>query len=200
MGSIQVTNSSSENTLYIDVDKGDRFNSLAKWVFTPSEVKSIGEEDIVVGEDFALPNSLRSGQATVTESDIDSLSSLDKKNFLASGLDIVYKVTSQAVTNKKVMNHDTTNNTVGFPTVAGSRPLGISRQDGTSGATIRVKKAGTATVVCGGTVASGDNLISDTTGRVTASTTVGKWMVGTAPSDGTTGQELSITVDIKQIV
>jgi len=200
MANIQVTNASSENTLFIDVDKGDRFNRLAKWVFNPSEVKSIGEDTIDDSADFALPDALRSGQATVTEADMDSLTSLDKKNFLASGLDIAYHVTSQAVTNKKLMQFDSTNNKVGFPTVAGNKPLGVSRQDGTSGATIRVKKAGTVTVVCGGTVTSGAKLIGDTTGRVTASTTAGLWQIGKAPSDGTTGQELSVSVDIKQIV
>lgn len=199
MGSIQLTNSSSEAKLLLDVDKGDRFNREAKWVFDPSEVKSIGEEEISVSEDFSLPDALRSGMATVTESDIDSLTDLSVKNFIAGGLDIVYKATGEAVTNKKIMELDSTNNTVGFPTALGSKPLGGSRMDGTTGAVIRVKTAGNITVVCGGTVSADDKLVGDTTGRVVASTVAGKWQIGVAPSDGTTGQELTVAIDIKQI-
>lgn len=198
MGSIQVTNATGAK-LFIDVDAGERTNRYAKWVFNAGEVKSIGEEEIVVGVDQALPDALRSGQATVTESDIDSLSSLPVKDFLASGLDIGYKVSNGALLNKRIVMLDSTNNKVQYVTAQGVKPYGGLRQDSTNGVNARVKTAGTITVECGGTVTSGAYLVSDTTGRAVASTTTGDWIIALAGSDGTTNQQISVTVNIKQI-
>lgn len=199
MSNIQVTNSSATAKLFLDVDQGDRFNRIAKWVFEPSEVKSIDEDDIVVNVDQSLPDSLRSGQATITEADMDSLTNGPKRSFLASGLDISYEVATSPVVNKRVVQFDSTNNKVRYVTAQGGKPLGGTRQDGTTGAVIRVKTAGSVTLSSGGTVTSGSKLVSDTTGRVVSSTTIGDWQVGLAPSDATVGQELSVSLDIKQI-
>lgn len=199
MGTIQITNTSSQAKLFIDTDKGDRFNQYAKWVFTPSEVKGINEEEIDITADYQLPNALRSGQATLTETDVDSLTDLNKKNFLMSGLDTVYKVTSAAVVNKRLVKLDTTTNKVAYVGTLGDKPFGATKKDGTTGETIRVKNGGTVTVNAGGTITSGSKLVSDTTGRAVVSVVAGLWQFGKATSDATTGQDLTIALDIKQI-
>ena len=199
MANIQLTNPSTEETLYIDVDKGDRFNTYAKWVFDPSESKSIDEDEIDINTDFALQDALTSGNLTVAEADLEDLTYTDKKNFLGSGIGVSYKFAGEDITINTIVALDSTNNTIGYVVAEGDAIFGVARATGTTGQSIRVMTSGTATVVLREDVSEDDYLVSDTTGGAVASTTVGEYAIGQASADGTTDSEQDITVSLSVI-
>jgi hypothetical protein len=188
MALIKFTNPSTENTLHIDCDLGDRFNRYsAKWVFAASETKSIDEANIDPSTDQPLADALRSGQLTIVESDLDNLTGLHVKDFLASGLDVGYYTGAASLTSGRLVAYDTTAGTINYVATLGDAILGIANQDGTLNVETRVKTSGSFTGSAGGAITKGSYLISDTTGRLVVSTVNGKHSVGIAPSDQTTG-------------
>ena len=199
MANIQLTNASSEDTLYIEVDKGDRFNRYAKWVLDPSEVKSVDEAEVDITTDFALQTALSSGKMTITESDLEDLSYTDKKNFIGAGIGVIFKNAGVTITANRIVALDTTNNTIKYVTTQGDLPFGVSRASGTTGESIRVMTSGTPTLLLREDVEEDDYLVSDTTGGAVISTTVGDYAIGQASADGTGDTEQDITIAIAAI-
>lgn len=191
MALIQMTNTSDVDTLHIDIDKGDRYNRYsAKWVFAPSEVKSIDEADVEVGVDQPLVDALLSGQLSITETDLDSLTELEVKQFLAAGVKNKYYTAGEDLVADRLVAYDSTNGTIGYPAASGDETVGVLQADATSGEYKRVK-FGSVTGYAGGSITSGDKITTDTTGRLITTVTDGDIYVSTATADYTTGQAIT---------
>lgn len=184
----------------VDADLGDRDNTYTQFSFAASETKYIDEADInpymggsVLGR--GLPNSLASGKLTVTEANIDNLTRVEVKNYVASGLGIHYYYSLSTTTNKYIVTLDTDNGKLTYDTALGLNPnLGVARQDGTADQYIRVMTSGTATVVAGETLVAGDKVAGFTDGTAKKVTAVGKYYVGTVTVGNTVGLDCTITV------
>jgi len=193
MATIKMTNPSDEKTVYIDNDAGDRENRYAIAVFSPSETKSIDEADIPSTSSFA--DALKSGDLELdAETDIDSLSSVSVKNFLAGGLYQKYFYAGEALAENRIVHLDTTEGKIMYPSAIGELPVGVTAQDATLGEYIRVQNAGTLTIESAGTIAVGDKVVGDSTGRGLASTTVGHYYIGECTVGGGTGENINVTM------
>lgn len=196
---IKFTNTSDEAFLFLDVDKGDRENTYSKWTLNPEEERGIGEDEIQPTTDFSLISGLKSGMLSIDLEELDELESMEKKNFIGSGVGVVYKNSSGNLDKAHIVALDTEENEVGFVSTAGDMPYGVLMADGSTGLPVRIKYEGYADVPVHGAVTSGDKLVSNTSGKAIASSTPGLWQIGEATSDATTGDIITIQIDIKQI-
>lgn len=207
MALLIVTNPSTTQTVKIDVDSGDRDNRYAKFSVDKSSNLAIDEADMnpFIGEGaeaHSLPQALESGMLTITESALDSLVSLNIKNWVAKGLGIHYYTSGTTVTNKNIVRLISATGVLALPTGSGTEQcLGVARQDGTSGQYIRVmtKEGNLATVTAGEAIASGAKVAGNTSGQAVAVTTKGKWYIGTAQASAGSGADLSIKISIGQV-
>lgn len=199
MALLKFTNPSSTATVVIDVDSGDRDDRYSKFRIAPSGTICIDEADVnpYIGEGAecnSIPYSLKSGILTVTESDIDNITDLTKKNFIASGLGIKYFYASTSVVAKNVCVLDS-NGKLAFDATAGnSVNLGVVRKDSSTGEYVRTYVDAVATVVAGETITAGDKVAGSSNGSVKKVDKVGQYYVGTALASATIGQQFSITV------
>jgi hypothetical protein len=201
MAKLILVNSSSTIVRNLDSDRGDRENTYAQWTIAGGATLAIDEADIMVPFDKCIPNALAEGQVTTTESALDDIVDLGKKNFIASGLGLHYYNTGGALlkANRAVYATPATGN-IDYPASSGGTVTGIVRQDGTGTTTyVRVQTSGSTTVELGGTVASGDYLGSDTTGRAIAVTATGAKSFGRAPSAGSAGETKTVTLSFKTL-
>ena len=184
----------------IDADVSERDNTYTKFSFAAAETKYIDEADInpFAGESVmakGLPNALGAGTLTVTEADIDDLTILPVKNFIASGLGIKYYYAGGSVTNKYIVVIDTTTGKVGYDSALGATTqLGVLRKDAVLNDYVRVKTSGSATVVAGETLVVGDYVAGYTDGTAKKVTATGKYYVGVVTTGATVGGDAVITV------
>lgn len=200
MALLTFTNPSITNTVVIDVDAGDRDDRVSKFRIAPSGTAIIDEADVnpYIGEGTecnSLPASLTAGILTVTEANIDNYTDLTKKNFIAGGLGLKYYYAGGSLTNTYIVVQSTSTGKVGYDGTLGSRPnLGVVRKDATADEYVRVKTSGTASITAKGVLTSGCYVAGDTDGKGTKVTAKGKYYVGTALSDATANQVISITI------
>jgi len=200
MANLILVNASSTADVYLDSDRGDRENTYAQWVIEGGATLAIDEADIRVPFDRTIPQSLKEGIVTTTESALDALTRLDVKNFVAEGLGLKYYNTNSVLlkANRAVYATPATG-FIAYPSASGGAVTGIVRQDATGSTTyVRVQTSGTTTVELGGTVAEGDYLMSDTTGRAITATS-GKASFGVAPSAGAVNDTKSVVLSFSTV-
>jgi len=195
MANLILVNSSSSIVRNLDSDRGDRENTYAQWTIAGGGTLAIDEAEIRVPFDKSIPQALKDGQVTTTESALDALTRLDVKNFVAEGLGLKYYNTNSVLlkANRAVYATPETG-FIAYPSADGGTVTGIVRQDATGSTTyVRVQTSGSVTVELGGTVAQGDYLMSDTTGRAIVATS-GKKAFGVAPSAGAVNDTKTVTL------
>ncbi len=199
MSSIKINNSDSVAYLEIFKDQNQGGGRFVEWIVPPGGPLSIDEGDIDPIVHQGLADALRSGQATIIESDLDSLTSLEVKNFLAKGLDLDYKACGASVSNGNAVGLDTTAGTISKVSANGNQPYGVVHQDGTTGQYIRVKVAGNVTAVAGANIVPGDKLEARTDGKVYPVTTAGHWYLGISASTVSSSASVTFKVNIGKI-
>lgn len=199
MASIKINNSDSIAILEIFKNQNTGLGRFVEWTVPAKGPLSIDEGDIDPINHQGLQDALRSGQATIIESDLDSLTSLEVKNFLAKGLGLDYKACGAPVSNGNVVGLDTTANTISKVVANGNQPFGVTRQDGTTTQYIRIKIAGNVTAVTGANIATGDKLETYTDGKVYPATTKGHWYLGIAAGAITIGNSITFKINIGQV-
>lgn len=204
MATIKLKNPSAVNTVLIDVDPNDRANRYASFKLEPSETKSIDESDInpALATCSAFADGLEGGIIEViAETDIDSLTMLEVKNFLASGLGQKYYYSSSISSADRIFALDSTAGTAGFMTAIGQEPLGVLQTSSTVGSYNRIatKTGKVVTVNSAGTVTAGDYVGGDVTGRALTVSTSGQYYLGTAVTGGTTGADITVEIGIGSI-
>lgn len=212
MANLTLTNASATQYLKIDVDAGDRENRYARWTIAPSGVQTIDEADInpYIGtypETHSLPSALYEGMATIVESDLDNIVDISKKNFVGKGLGLHYGTLGEdIVANRIVIIADATTGYIWLPTAGdgAEQIVGVTRQDGTTGQYVRLKcwptaADATVTVKAAETIAAGDKVCGDTNGEaVVVPTTADLWYLGVCTVGGGTGEDITVSINIKQ--
>ncbi len=204
MATIKFKNPSAVNTMIIDTDSGDRVNRYGKFKFSPSETKSVDEADInpALESCSAFADALTSGQlALIAETDMDSLSMLDVKNFLASGLGEKYYYQGNDVSANRILALDSTAGTAGFMTAIGQEPLGVTATAMTTAdyKRLHILTGKTVTVHSAGTIATDDYVGGDSTGRGLKVSTSGKYYIGKCVTGGGTGANITVKIGIGKI-
>lgn len=186
MAKLILVNSSSSETVLLDSDRGDRQNRYTVWTITGGNTLAIDEADIILPFDDTIPKALDSGQVTTTEANLNDIVDLKTRNFVADGLGIHYYESNGILVGNRAVVVDGTNGKIGYVSASGDAITGILRTDTTDGQYDRVMvKAGkTVTVELGGTVAEGDYLASDTTGRAITTVTAGNYSFAVATASG----------------
>lgn len=187
--------------LFVDVVNPIGTGRHAKWTFNYATVKSIDEGEIDVTTDQPLLDAVEDAKLLMTIGDVDSVADLGVKNFLASAMGFVYKVSSGTNTAKLIVKLDDTTGLTAYVAAAGNRPFGVVAATVTTGLPVRIKTKpfSTATVTCNGTVAVGDRVRARTDGKCETTTTKGDWILGTAVTGGT-NTDITVTINIRQIV
>jgi len=200
MANFIITNPDAQNTFLLDSDRGDRVNRYTEWIVNASSSLAIDEADIVIPFDQTIPDSLKSGQLTTVENDLDNLTKNGVKNFIASGLGIQYFISTGILKGNRAVYVTPATGNMAYPNPAGSTVTGILRSDSTNGQYMRVAvtEGTSCTIELGGSVAEGDYLMSDTTGRAITATS-GKKAFGVAPSAGTVNQTKTITLSFSTV-
>ena len=188
------------DNLFVDVVNPIGTGRHAKWTFNYNTVKSIDEGEIDVTTDQPLLDAVTDGKLLMTITDVDSLSDLGVKNFLASSMGFEYKVASGTNTAKLVVKLDDTTGQTAYVAAAGDQPFGVVAATVTTGNPVRIKTKpfSTVTVTCNGAVAVGDLVRARTDGKCETTTTKGDWVLGTALTAGT-NTDISVQIDIKQV-
>lgn len=194
MALLIMTNPSSTNYVKVSSDRGDRVNRYTLFTVSPAVNFALDEADVMAFVDQEIPDSLRSGILTIYEPDLDSLSRSVVQNFIASGLDIHYYTSTGILKTNRIVTVNSATGKMAYVTTLGDAPTGSLRSDSTNLQYMRVRTAGTITVELGGTVASGDYLISDTTGRAVTSTTKGLNSFALASASGSLNGTQSVTI------
>lgn len=195
MSLIVFTNPSAEATVNIDSDRGDRVNTYSLFTVAPSSSKGVDEADIIPPFDTAIPNALKGGTLTTVENDLDNIVDAKTKNFVSKGLGIHYMESVGILKGNRAVFQTEATGKMGYVSANGGTVSGILRSDTTNGQYMRVAvdEGTTVTVELGGSVASGDYLMSDTTGRAITATS-GKKAFGKAPSAGAVNDTKSFTL------
>lgn len=200
MALIAITNTKSYQ-FKIDTDASDRDNTYSKFNFAASETKYIDESDInpYGGENVetkGLPNALASGALTVTATDIDSLTILPVKNYLAGGLGQKYYYAGEGLTAKYIVILDTATGKAVYDSALGATAnLGVVRLAGILNDYVRIQVSGTATVTAGETLAEGDLVAGFTDGTAKKVTDKGDYYLGEVTTGNTVGNDVIITIN-----
>lgn len=186
MAKVILANASSTETVLLDSDRGDRENRYTQWTITGGDTLAIDEGDIILPFDDTIPKALDSGIVTTTEANLNDIVDLKTKNFVAGGLGIHYYESNGVLEGNRAVVVDGTNGKIGYVSASGGTVTGILRADTTDGQyeRVMVKEGKTVTVELGGTVAEGDYLASDTTGRAITTVTAGNFSFAVATGAG----------------
>lgn len=185
----------------IDTDAGDRDNTYSKFSFAANETKYIDESDInpYGGENVetkGLPNALAAGTLTVTPTDIDSLTILPVKNYLAGGLGQKYYYAGEGLTAKYIVILDTTTGKVAYDSALGATAnLGVVQLAANLNDYVRIQVSGSATATAGETLVAGDYVAGETDGTVKKVTDKGKYYLGVVTTGNTVGNDVVIAIN-----
>lgn len=195
MANIVFTNEDAYAQLDIYKDQGNGGNRYVDFSIPKDSTLSIDEGDISPVFHKDLQNALKSGQATIDLDELDALTSLEVKGFLAKGLDLDYKLSKTALSEGNVVALETSTNKVKKVAVEGDQPFGVMYEDATSADLyVKVKFAGEVTAVADGTIKVGDKLIATTAGKIKASTSIGKYYLGVSGSDVGNGESITFQI------
>lgn len=195
MANIKFTNVNTVAKLHIYKNGGNGGNRYVEWEIDPSAAYAIDEGDINPEEHQDLQNALLSGQATIDLTELDALTDLGVKNFIAKGLNLDYKLSHEALNDKDVVALDTTTNKVKYVAANGDLAYGVMYEDATSADLYKkLYITGEVTAVADGAIAIGSKLIATTAGKVKASTTSGLHYIGVAQVAAGDGEDITFQI------
>lgn len=201
MALIIFTNPSTTKKVYIDVDKSDRDNSYAQYTILPSGTQPIDEADIDITNDKcnALALALKNGDLTITANDLDNLTVLAVKNFLALGLGMHYYYSAGAHAVARILTQSLTTGKVAYPAANTDELLGVSQQLASAGDEYKkvYTVAGTSVTVDVGAsnIAIGDKIGADTDGKAIPVTTAGYKYLGIATAAALAGATITFVIN-----
>lgn len=202
MALLIVTNPSLTNDVDIYEDKGERYNNVIQYHIVKNSTYPIDEADITTLNNLGntLAVAIKEGQLTITANDLDSLTVLAVKNFLAYGIGAHYYYAAGAYAVARILTQSLTTGKVTYPAANTDELLGVSQQ--LASALDDYKKVytvpGTSVTVDVGAsnIAIGDKIGADTDGKAVPVTTVGHKYLGIAEVAAVAGA--TITFDINK--